>query len=218
VLRRFDLKGAQRVNSYAGNSRVVLSRIRAFYGRDAKLIRPPMSLVDPGGESPKPRHGFLTVGRLLRYKGYDQTIRVCSEAGYPLTVVGTGPDMRRLQVGAGDGVRFAGHVSEEELAELYRSATALVVTAEEDSGLTSLEANAFGCPVAAAAHGGNLESVIDGDTGVLFAPHDRAALKSALERVASLPFDRALLHRHAASHGKERFRTEILDWIGEAVA
>jgi glycosyltransferase involved in cell wall biosynthesis len=115
-------------------------------------------------------------------------------------------------------VRFVGYVSEYELAELYRTATALVVTAEEDFGLTPLEANAFGCPVAAAAHGGNIESVIDGDTGILFAPHDRSALKSALERIASLSFDSALLHRHAASHGKERFRSEILDWIGEAIA
>ncbi len=216
VLKHFDLKGARRVDSYAGISRVVVSRIRDFYGRDATLIRPPMSLVRTDLDSPGDREGFLTVGRLLRYKGYDQTIQVCSAAGYPLTVVGTGPDLGRLESIAGETVRFVGRVEEAELARLYASASALVVTAEEDAGLTPLEANAFGCPVVAAAHGGNLESVIDGETGILFAPGDLTALRSALDRVPGIGFDAEALRHHANRYGKERFRSEILDWITEA--
>jgi glycosyltransferase involved in cell wall biosynthesis len=115
-------------------------------------------------------------------------------------------------------VRFVGHVPEEELARLYQSATALVVTAEEDWGLTAVEANAFGCPVLAAAHGGNLETVIDGETGVLFPPRDLPALRSAIESISRLPVDRVRLRSHAASFSHERFRKEILEWIGSAVA
>ncbi|MEM9840407.1 MAG: glycosyltransferase family 4 protein [Pseudomonadota bacterium] len=56
-------------------------------------------------------------------------------------------------------------------------------TEPEAFGRVAVEAQATGTPVIATAHGGSLETVRDGETGILVPPGDADALASAIERL-----------------------------------
>ncbi len=214
-LRRLDIAAARRVDIFAANSENTRARIRRFYGRDAEVVYPPVDTVrfQPGGR----RNGnYLVVGRLVRYKGFEQVVSACTPLRRNLTVVGTGPDEHRLRGLAGPTVSFAGFVPDSHLASLYRSARALIVPGEEDLGLTNLEANACGCPVIAAARGGSLETVVDGVTGVLYDPDAENALEHALQRFESMDFSTARLRSHALAFGEERFHKQVTELVERA--
>src|SRR5207249_10983994 len=103
-----------------------------------------------------------------------------------LVIVGDGPDRQRLERTASllrlDGrVRFAGRVSDEELASLYAGATVFALPGRarlgphpegEGFGLVFIEAGAAGLPVVAGRAGGTTEAVVDGETGLLVDPED----------------------------------------------
>ena len=57
----------------------------------------------------------------------------------------------------------------------------------EPFGLVLIEAMAMGKPVIAAAAGGPLEIVADGETGLLFEPGDAASLAAAMRRLLENP-------------------------------
>ena len=73
-------------------------------------------------------------------------------------------------------IRFVGHVTESELAELYGGALCVVAPAYlEDYGLTALEAMAFGKPLVVCHDGGGLVHFVDdGVTGFVVEPKGRA--------------------------------------------
>jgi glycosyltransferase involved in cell wall biosynthesis len=81
-----------------------------------------------------------------------------------------------------------------------------------------VEAQACGRPVVALARGGALETVRDGENGVLFAEPDVESLAAALERVARLRFDSAAVARTAARFSQERYLEYMRAVIDETVA
>jgi len=96
------------------------------------------------------------------------------------------PELRLLLTGAGHDPRAlpkgveARHVTDAELAELYRRAACLVFPSlYEGFGLPPVEAMACGCPVAAAAAGSLPE--VCGDAAVLFDPLDPEAIAAGVE-------------------------------------
>jgi glycogen(starch) synthase len=100
-------------------------------------------------------------------------------------------------------VRFAGHLSESDLAALLGTAdVALVPSSYEPFGMVALEAGAAGTPVVAGAAGGLLEVVSDGRTGLLVPPRKPQALAAAVVAVLRDP---ALASRlvHAAQRDIE---------------
>jgi glycosyltransferase involved in cell wall biosynthesis len=203
-LRPRDLVAAGRPRALVANSDLVRERVRRFYGREATVVHPPLGLEAPVLGS-GPREGYLVVGRMTRYKGYDRAIAACAALGRPLTIVGSGQDERRLRALAGPSVRFESVVAERRLVQLYGSARALLVPGEEDWGLTPVEANACGCPVVAAARGGCLESVLNGVTGVLYDPDDPSGLENAIPRLEAMELDPWRLREHAMGFGEEAF-------------
>ena len=100
-------------------------------------------------------------------------------AGVRLTVVGDGPERANLERLAGDGVELVGWRTDEEIRELYRSSIAAILPGEEDFGIVPVEAQACGRPVVALGRGGALDTVIDGETGVLFADTTVESLAAA---------------------------------------
>jgi glycosyltransferase involved in cell wall biosynthesis len=90
-------------------------------------------------------------------------------------------------------VRALGLKRGEELAELYRRATMLVVPSDEEGlGIVILEAMASGVPVVSTRCGGPETAVVDGVTGLLTPVGDAGALSAAILRVAG---DRSLRRR-----------------------
>jgi glycosyltransferase involved in cell wall biosynthesis len=128
-----------------------------------------------------------------------------------LVVIGDGPDMARVRALAGPNVELLGYQSIEALRDYMQRARAFVFAAEEDFGITPVEAQACGTPVIAFGRGGVTETVVDGETGVFFDRQTPASLQAAVERFESEAgrFDpyriRANSERFAIDQFRERF-------------
>lgn len=207
-LRQWDVLSATQVDAFAANSFFVAERIKRYYRRESQVIHPPVNLDAYNPPSSGTRSDFLFVSELVSYKRADIAIEACSELGVPLVVVGAGPERKALQRKAGPSIRFAGRVSDAELATLYGAARALIFPALEDFGIVPLEAMACGTPVIAYGKGGARDSVVDGKTGLLFNEQSMASLVRAIRRFESdeTQFDHAAIARHAARFSPEVFR------------
>jgi glycosyltransferase involved in cell wall biosynthesis len=93
--RQWDWIAAQRTDRYVANSHTTRSRIRAYFGRDAAVVYPP---VDTGRFSPgKLGEHYTIVSELMPHKRLEDAIEAFNQLGLPLIVIGDGPDARRLR-------------------------------------------------------------------------------------------------------------------------
>src|SRR5690242_12743694 len=154
----------------------------------------------------------------MPYKRIDLAVDAFTRLGIPLKIVGRGRDETSLRSRAGRNVEFVGHVSDAELKELYARCRGFVFPGEEDFGIAPLEANASGRPVVAYAAGGALDTVVDGETGVLFARQDVDSLIGAVRRAEATSWDADALRRHARKFDRQVFRDQLLAFVEESVA
>jgi glycogen(starch) synthase len=146
----------------------------------------------PGAAAAAPL--LLSVGRIEAYKGFDDVLgalavlhdRQALPAAWMWVIVGSGAAekalRRRIPRHLEARVRLAGRVGDGVLHALYVRAHAFVhATRYEGSSLVTLEAMAHGLPVVATRAGGIPDKVVDGETGLLVAPGDVAALALALK-------------------------------------
>ena len=216
-LRAWDVSSSRRVDQFIAISNEVAARIRNTYGRDCEIVFPPVD-VERFHPSETPEDFFLVVSRLNSYKRIDLAVRACSERGWPLVVVGDGPERRALAAIAGPTVRFLGRLTDAEVAGLFARCRALILPGAEDFGLTPLEANAAGRPVVAFAGGGALDTVRDGHTGVLFHEPTAQALGAALAVAADAIWDAELLRAHAEAFSEAAFATRFRAVIESSMA
>lgn len=172
----------------------LLAELERVAPRLAPRLRERLEVVENGLDlpprGPRPDDGrVVTVGRLIADKGMDVVIAACARAARPLTIVGEGPERAALETRAralAADVRFAGHVSREELAAIYAGAGAVVLAARRGEGLPNvlLEGMAHGRPVVATACAGTRDLVVDGENGVIVPAGDAEALASVLARLA----------------------------------
>ena len=142
-------------------SETVRERIARCYGRESRVIEPP---VDAEFYTPDagPRDGpYLCVSALVAYKRVEHAVLACSRSGRPLVVIGEGPERARIQAMAGPSVRFLGWQPDEVIRDHYRRCRALLFPGEEDFGIVPVEALACGAPVIALGRGGVAETVDD---------------------------------------------------------
>jgi len=160
LLRKWDLRGAQRTDQFVAISKFVAARIKCFYGRQAEVIYPPVdtSWIKPAREGEKGA-AFLYAGALVPYKRPDLVVEAFNRTGEPLWIVGTGPEERRLREMANSNINFFGHVSDEELAVYYRGCRALIFPGTEDFGMVPIECMAAGRPVIGVFDGGLRETL-----------------------------------------------------------
>jgi glycosyltransferase involved in cell wall biosynthesis len=158
------------------------------------------------------------VSAFVPYKRIDIALDACRRIGAPLRIVGDGPDRRALEQIAGPGVTFAGRLSDEQIRGEYRAARALLLPGEEDFGIVPVEAQACGTPVVALGRGGALETVVDGETGVLFETPTIDAMAAALQRVSAITFDAGRLRSHAEQFSRQRHVQHMRAVIDETMA
>jgi glycosyltransferase involved in cell wall biosynthesis len=124
---------------------------------------------------------------------------LAATAGVRLVVAGSGPDLRRLKRIAGRSVDFVESPTDEELRELYRTATALLFPGVEDFGMTLVEAQACGTPVIARRAGGAKEAVRDGLTGVLYGDGSADGLARAIRSFDPADYSLSAMRRHVCT-------------------
>ena len=217
-LARWDAATAARVHRFVGNSAHVAGRIRRYYGREATIVYPPVDTTFFQPADVTPGSHFLIVSALVPYKRIDLAITACERAGATLRIVGDGPDRSRLEARAGRHVAFLGRLNDDEVRKQYREAQAVLLPGEEDFGIVTVEAQACGRPVVALARGGALETVIDGENGILYPDTDEASLVAALNRAASTRFDSDRISRTAQQFSRECHVQRLREVIDETVA
>jgi glycosyltransferase involved in cell wall biosynthesis len=208
-LRAWDIATAGRPTRYLANSSAVRERIRRHYGRDATVCHPPVDVefFHPSGST---RSDFLlAVGALVPYKKFEHAIGAARLLGLPLTIVGKGPEHRRLRALAPASVQFLPEVTPEELRELYRTCAVFVQPGEEDFGIAAAEALACGAPIVALKRGGVLDIAKDGAEGELFETEGTEGLAAAVRGAVHRRFDYTELARSARRFGRERFLREF---------
>jgi glycosyltransferase involved in cell wall biosynthesis len=161
--RQWDWIAAQRTDRYVANSRTTQGRIQAYFGRESAIVHPPVDTrrFEPG----RVANHYAVVSELMPHKEIEVAIEAFNMSRLPLIVIGDGPDARRLRRLAGSTIQFAGRLPDAVVAEVLRGARALIMTAVEEFGIVSVEAQAAGRPVIARRGGGALETVADGLTG-----------------------------------------------------
>ena len=211
-LARWDRATEGRVHRYLAISQYVARRIALYYNRESTLVYPPVDTEfytpDPSVSVPPPPR-FLVVSALVPYKRVDLAMLAARKAGVGLTVVGSGPERANLERLAGDGIELVGRRSDEEIRDLYRSTVATILPGEEDFGIVPVEAQACGRPVVALGRGGALDTVTDGETGVLFDDTTVESLAAALQRTAAMPWDSSRIRLAAERFSRTRFVSEI---------
>jgi glycosyltransferase involved in cell wall biosynthesis len=218
-LRVWDRLSADRVDHFIANSGFVAARIRKFYRRDAEVIYPPVNTTE---FDPTQERGdfYLCLGQLVAYKRADLAVEAFNQLGLPLVVVGEGELFERLQTLAKPNVKLMGRQPFPVIKDLLQRCRGLVFPGMEDFGIVPVEAMAAGAPVIAYAKGGALETVIHGQTGVLFEEQSVDALMAAIQRVEAREFDfsAATLQAHAATFDKAIFKEKIQAFIDNALA
>jgi glycosyltransferase involved in cell wall biosynthesis len=124
-------------------------------------------------------------------------------------VVGSGRDLGKLREIAGPTVEFTGRLPDAEVSALLSGCRAFLFPGEEDFGIAPIEAMASGRPVIAYGAGGALDTVIDGETGVLFDAQTVESLSAAILRLEEMDFDRGILRAHALRFDTAVFKREF---------
>jgi glycosyltransferase involved in cell wall biosynthesis len=216
-LRLWDQAAARRVDQFIAPSRWVASVIWRVYRRTSQVIYPP---VDVDRFCPLwPREDYyITVGRLVPHKKIDRIVEAFNRLDRPLLVVGEGPEREALADLAGPTVQLLGRQRDSALQGLLGRARAYVHMAEEDFGIAPVEAQAAGCPVIAFGQGGARETVIEGETGILFFEQSAGSLVAAVQEFerARLKFDIARLRENAMQYHRQRFQRGFSDLVEQA--
>jgi glycosyltransferase involved in cell wall biosynthesis len=217
ALRAWDIVTAGGVDAFAANSGYVAARIRRYYGRGSCVIPPPVDteFFTPGDGAPG-RYD-LVVSALAPYKRLELVLDAYRGTGRALRIVGTGPEDAALRRRAPPEAEFLGHVSDEALRDLYRGCRALLLPGVEDFGIAPLEAMACGRPALVYAEGGAMESVVPGETGLLFHQPSAAALRAAVDCLDTLRFNTATLRARAEAVSRRSFEARFRDFVAEAL-
>lgn len=209
-LRTWDVTSAARVDQFVANSSFVQRRIQKFYRRDSDVIHPPVAVSEfAGAAKDAPSDYYLAAGELVGYKRFDLVVDAFTRLNKPLVVLGDGEQRKDLERRAGPSVEFLGRVDFSELKQRFGACKALVFPGEEDFGMIPVEVMAAGRPVIAYGKGGALDTVKDGQTGVLFHEQSEGALLAAIDRFESLSFSGHDLQMHAATFGPDAFKSKI---------
>jgi len=201
-IRMWDLRTSHGVNSFIANSAFVARRIKKVYGREARVIFPPVDTsaftLDPNKED-----FYVTASRMVSYKRIDLIVEAFNRMpDKKLIVIGTGPDFQTLKARAGPNVQMVGYQHAADFISYMQRARAFIFAAEEDFGIVPIEAQACGTPVIAYARGGVTETVLSGETGVFFKEQTSASLQAA---VRDFEAHRGGFHPERCRMNAERF-------------
>ena len=182
--RGWDLRTCNGVDHFIANSQFIARRIWKVYRREATVIYPPVD-VDSFALRTNKDAFYLTASRMVPYKKIGaivEAFRALPER--KLVVVGDGPEMKRIKALASPNVEILGYQPSSVLGDLMQRARGFLFAAEEDFGITPVEAQACGTPVLAFGRGGALETIRGLDqpkpTGVFFDRQDAAAIAEAV--------------------------------------
>jgi glycosyltransferase involved in cell wall biosynthesis len=201
-IRMWDLRTSHGVNSFIANSAFVARRIKKVYGREARVIYPPVDTASFALDANK-ENFYVTASRMVSYKKIDLIVEAFTRMpDKELIVIGDGPDFKSIKAKAGPNVKLVGYQESADFVGYMQRARAFIFAAEEDFGIVPIEAQACGTPVIAYARGGVTETIVSGETGIFFKEQTSASLQAA---VRDFENHREGLHPERCRMNAERF-------------
>jgi len=223
-LKMVDQDSIKNVDHFVANSSFIAERIDRYYSQSSAVVYPGVDIKKFAQEqknSSKKDYYFLALGRFIPYKKFDLLVETFAANKLPLRLAGVGPELERCRqmaddLGA-DNIEFLGFVDQSKLPGLYAGARAFLFPAEEDFGLTPVEAMASGLPVIYYASGGAVESV--GDMGVGFDQQSSASLQITIENFLDKEqsFSSENITKRANQFTTERFQKNFLAFLEQHV-
>ena len=218
-IRMWDVRTSNGVDHFIANSKFISRRVKKVYGRDADVIYPPVE-VERFDFNDNKEDFYLTASRMVPYKRMDLIVEAF--ANMPdkrLVVIGDGSEMPKVKKKAASNIEILGYQPDQVLHDYMRRAKAFVFAAEEDFGITPVEAQACGTPVIAYGKGGVLETVrpygISNPTGLFF---ERQSISSLVETVKKFDKIQNLIlpsdcKENSQSFSSDRFKRELNTYI-----
>lgn len=223
-IRKWDFKTAQSIDYLLANSKYIARRIQNCYGRESTVIYPPVD-TKAFREGGARQDYYVTVSRLVPYKKVD--LIVAAFAAMPdkqLIVIGDGPERKKIKDLVRSNIHLLGALSFDAMKKYLSEARAYVFAAEEDFGISPVEAQACGVAVIAFGKGGTCETVLGlsspEPSGVFFGEQSVESLKKGVELFEA---NQALIspancRRSAERFSIERFRDEYMAFVSNAIA
>lgn len=214
-IRQWDVRTANGVDLFVANSGFIARRIEKVYRRNSEVVYPPVDIhrFQPGSEAKE--EFYLTASRMVPYKKIPLIVEAFGRMpDKKLVVIGDGPEYEKAVAAGKSNICFLGYQSTEVLIGYMQRARAFVFAAEEDFGITPVEAQACGTPVIAFGRGGALETVVGegGEaTGAFFFEQSVDAICDAVEEFSRVGhYSSGLCRRNAERFSPEVFRRELL--------
>ncbi len=213
-IRLWDASTANRVDHYVANSRYIARRIQKTYGKPSDVIYPPVD-VDKFTLCEAKEEFYLTASRMVPYKKIDLIVEAFSQTDKKLLVIGDGPDMAKIKSKAGKNVELLGFADDETMTDLMGRAKAFVFAAEEDFGITPVEAQACGTPVICFGRGGARETVRDDESGLYFMEQNAKELLAAVAKFEQNydKFEPVKIRENSLKFSRARFEAEIKSYV-----
>lgn len=214
-IRQWDVISSNRVDHFIANSNYIAGRIKKIYNRDAAVIYPPVDTHLYPLETNKEEF-YFTASRFVPYKKVELIVEAF--AAMPdkrLLVAGDGPNRKLVESRAAKNIELLGYLPAEKLNHYMRKAKGFVFAAEEDFGITVVEALSAGTPVIALNKGGTAETVIDGKTGVHFSRQTPSDIAEAVKRFEKISFDYEGISKFAGNFSRPIFEEKIKSFVEE---
>lgn len=222
-IRDWDYRTANGVDFFISNSDFIGRRIWKVYRRESTTIYPPVDVNDFDYDASIMKEDFyLTASRMVPYKKIELIVEAFAKMpDKKLVVIGTGPDFEKIKAKATSNVTLMGYQSFEVLKENMQKAKGFVFAAEEDFGITPVEAQACGTPVIAFGKGGSLETVrglnTKKPTGVFFYEQTTEAIQDAIgnfeKNIDILKPENC--RAHALAFSPEHFQQKLQQFINQ---
>jgi glycosyltransferase involved in cell wall biosynthesis len=210
ALKAWDIRSHRQVTHHVAISELTRRRIQDAYGVDSTIVHPP---VEVDRFAPGTAEDFvLFVGELVAHKRGEVVLEAARRAVADHLDRAPGPERERWQARF-PHAEFLGRLDDAALAALYPRALAFVMPNVEEFGITAVEAQAAGRPVVANAAGGALETVRDGETGVLVPAADVDRLAEALRETDFTRFDPAVCRANAERFSVGEFRRRMREVV-----
>lgn len=210
-MRMWDLRTAHGVDHFLANSSYIARRIQKVYRRESIVLFPPVD-TDRFALQTKKSDYYMTASRLVPYKRVDLIVEAFARTpDRKLVVVGDGSEMANCKKYAKPNIELLGYQDDATLYSLMSQAKAFIFAAQEDFGITVVEAQACGTPVICLQRGGVLDSVVDQKTGVFFEDQTCESLIDAVDRFEALPeaFDPRAIRAQAEQFSIQTFNQNL---------